>query len=143
MNKVVVRTAQGEVLKGYTGDFSRHRSSFLLTIEDGAIRINQNIEMKDLKAIFFVKTFEGNFLHKTMNYFKGDTSYGKKVLVTFKDGEKFYGRVEGMHSDPEHIGFFIFPLDTNSNTIRAFVINNFIDDIQSMDLEPDSLLSGD
>lgn len=143
MNKVVVRTAGGEVLKGYTGDFSRHKTSFLLSSEDGAIRTNQNIEMKDLKAIFFVKTFEGNFLHKTMHYFKGDASYGKKVLVTFKDGEKFYGRVEAMHSDQEHIGFFIFPLDATSNTIRAFVINSFIDNIQTMDLEPDPLLSAD
>ncbi len=143
MNKVVVHTVRGEVLKGYTADFSRKKPSFLLSSEDGAIRTNQNIEIKNLKAIFFVKTFEGDFLHKTMHYFKGDTSYGKKVLVTFKDGEKFYGRVEAMHSDPEHTGFFIFPLDPSSNTIRAFVVNSYVDTIQTMDLEADSTLSDD
>ncbi|MCK5785461.1 MAG: hypothetical protein KAH54_02760 [Candidatus Sabulitectum sp.] len=137
MNKVVVHTIQGEVFKGFTGDFSKDKPAFLLSSEDGAIRVNQNIKLENLKAIFFVKTFDGDFLHKTMHYFKSDDAYGKKVLVTFKDGEKFYGRVEAMHSDPEDTGFFIFPLDTSSNTIRAFVINGFVKSVQSMDLEPD------
>ena len=137
MNKVVVHTIQGEVIKGFTGDFSKDKPSFLLSSEDGAIRINQIIKLENLKAVFFVKTFDGNFLHKTMHYFKSDDSYGKKVLVTFKDGEKFYGRVEAMHSDPEDTGFFIFPLDTRSNTVRAFLINSFVESVQSMDLESD------
>ena len=135
MNKVVVHTVQGEVIKGFTGDFSRNKSAFLLSSEDGSIRINQTILLKNLKAIFFVKTFDGNFLHKTMHYFKGEESYGKKVLITFKDGEKFYGRVEAMHSDPNDSGFFIFPLDVNSNTIRAFVVNSFIENVKSIDQE--------
>lgn len=130
MNKIVVRTAAGEIIKGHSGDFSRHKPSFLLSSTDGAIRTNQIIELKDLKAIFFVKSFEGNFLHKRKLYFGNDDSYGQKIIVTFKDGEEFIGRVETMHSDPDDSGFFIFPLDSESNIIRAFFLNSAIAGIQ-------------
>ncbi len=130
MNKIVVRTTAGETIKGYSGDFSRHKPSFLLSSADGAIRINQTIELKDLKAVFFVKSFDGNFLHKTKLYFDTDASYGQKITVTFKDGEEFIGRVETMHSDPDDSGFFIFPLDSESNIIRAFFLNSAIAGIQ-------------
>lgn len=126
MNKVVVRTSSGEVIKGYTGDFSRHKPSFLLSTDDGSVKINQNIDLKGLKAIFFVKSFDGNFLHKKKLYFEHDTSYGRKVTVIFKDGEEFIGRVETMHSDEKDSGFFIFPLDPDSNIIRAFIMNSAI-----------------
>lgn len=130
MNRVVVRTTAGDTIKGYTGDFSRHKTSFLLSIEDGDVKINQIIQLKDLKAVFFVKTFEGNFLHKKQLYFDEDLSYGKKIIVIFQDGEKFMGRVEAMHSDPGDTGFFIFPLDKESNIIRAFFLNTAIVDIK-------------
>jgi hypothetical protein len=126
MNKVVVHTALGEVIKGYTGDFASHKPSFLLSSEEGKLRMNQIIELKTLKAVFFVKTFDGNFLHRMVHDFEDITCYGKKVAVVFQDGEKLFGRVETLHYDPEHSGFFLFPLDPNSNTIRVFVLNSFI-----------------
>ncbi len=70
MNKVVVRTLKGETIKGYTGDFSRSKPSFLLSSDDGSVRINQIIRLKDLKAVFFVKAFDGNFLYKKKLYFR-------------------------------------------------------------------------
>jgi len=130
MNKVVVHTASGEVIRGYTGDFSRHKPSFLLSSQEDNLRTNQIIQLKDLKAVFFVKTFEGNFLHRMVHDFDDSISYGKKVSVLFHDGEKFFGRVETLHSEPEQNGFFIFPLDPDSNTVRAFVLNSFIRSIQ-------------
>ncbi len=131
MNKVVVHTVRAEILKGYTADFSKDRPGFLLSTEEDGVRINQKIELKDLKAVFFVKSFEGNFLHKTLHTFDDLSGYGKKVLVKFRDGERFYGRVEVLK--PEDQGFFIYPLDTESNTIRAFVLKDFISDIRLMD----------
>lgn len=133
MNKVVVHTVNGEILKGYTGDFSKDRPAFLLTTEDNNIRINQKVELKDLKAVFFVKSFEGNFLHKTLHTFDDLTGYGKKVMLKFRDGERFYGRVEVLR--PDDPGFFIYPLDGESNTIRAFVLKDFITDVRLLDSE--------
>jgi hypothetical protein len=131
VNKVVVRTLTGETVKGYTGDFSRHKPSFLLSSDDGSVRMNQIILLKDLKAVFFVKDFEGNFLHRKKLLFDDDGSYGKRIVVKFKDGEEFVGRVETMHAEPDDTGFFIFPLDPDSNTIRAFFLNGSIQSISS------------
>lgn len=133
MNKVVVHTVKGEILKGYTADFSKDRPGFLLTTEEDNIRINQTIELTDLKAVFFVRSFEGNFLHKTLHTFDDLMGYGKKVMLKFRDGERFYGRVEVLR--PEDPGFFIYPLDNDSNTIRAFVLKDFIADIRILDPE--------
>ena len=133
MNKVVVHTVSGEILKGYTADFSKDRSGFLLTTEEEQIRMNQTIELKELKAVFFVKSFEGNFLHKTLHTFDDLKGYGRKVMLKFRDGERFYGRVEVLR--PGDQGFFIYPLDEDSNTIRAFVLKDFITDIRLMDSE--------
>lgn len=131
MNKVVAHTVQGEVIKGYTADFSKDRPFFLLSTEQDNLRINQQIQLKDLKAVFFVKSFEGNFLHKTLHTFHDISGYGKKVMVKFQDGERFYGRVEVL--SPDDPGFFIYPLDEMSNTIRAFVLKDFIADIRVLD----------
>lgn len=137
MNKVVVRTTQGEIIKGFTADFSRHKPEFTLTSTDGNLKINYSIRLKDLKAVFFVKTFEGNFLRKEKDYLHvgipDKASYGKRILVTFKDGEEFFCRVETLHNDPEHAGFFIFPMDPDSNIIRAFFVNKSISGIQDLD----------
>ncbi len=131
MNKVVVRKLSGEIIKGYTGDFSRRKSSFLLSSKDGSIRTNQIIELKGLKAVFFVKSFDGDFLRKvTPETESSNSAYGKKVIVSFKDGEEFLGRVETMHSNPEDAGFFVFPQDPNSNIVRAFFMNSAIVGIQ-------------
>lgn len=131
MNKVVVHTVDGEVIKGFTADFSRERPTFLLSTEEDNVRINQTIELNRLKAVFFVKSFSGNFLHKTLHTFDDAGCYGKKVMVKFKDGERFYGRVEVLR--PDDSGFFIYPLDEESNTIRAFVIKDFVVDIHLLD----------
>ena len=133
MNKVVVRTREGDIYKGFTGDFSRQKPSFLLSSNDGTVRTNQIIELKNLKAIFFVKSLEGNFLNreKAIDIDKeNSTGYGIKVIVSFKDGEEFLGRIESRHSNPEDAGFFIFPQDADSNIIRAFVLNDAIIGIQ-------------
>ena len=134
MNKVVVRTTGGDLYKGYTGDFSRKKPSFLLSSNDGTVRINQIIELKDLKAVFFVKSLEGNFFSRDKTpeiENTNSTSYGQKVIVSFKDGEEFLGRIESRHSDPADSGFFIFPQDPESNIIRAFVLNDAILGIQT------------
>ncbi len=131
MNKVVVHTIEGEIIKGYTGDFSRAKDSFHLATQDDDISMNQIIDIKSLKAVFFVKSFQGNFLHKTLHTFDDIAGYGKKVMVKFKDGERFYGRVEVMRQDDP--GFFIFPMDKDSNTIRAFVLKDFVVDIHFME----------
>jgi len=78
-----------------------------------------------LKAVFFVKTFEGNKDYRSPEDFSLDRLKiipGLKVKVTFFDGEVMYGSTNGYA--PERKGFFIFPVDKGSNNDRVFAIRD-------------------
>jgi hypothetical protein len=48
--------------------------------------------------------------------------HGRKVEVTFQDGEKMAGTTEAYN--PQKLGFFLFPADTESNNTRVFIVNS-------------------
>ncbi len=130
MNKVVVHFADGSIQKGYTSDFSINRSTFHLAAieEDHKTEI---INIHNLKAVFFVKDFEGNPEHTYLKDFDDSLPvYSKKYRVLFRDGEEFVGTGMGYH--PDKFGFFLTPCDPDCNTIRAFVNNEFITKIEQI-----------
>ena len=121
-NKVVVRFRDGTMVKGYTYDFNPHKVVFHVTETQYAKEV---IEVSNslLKAVFFVKTFEGNKDHRSSDDFSLDSLKnipGLKVKVTFFDGEVMYGSTNGYA--PERKGFFVFPADEESNNERVFII---------------------
>lgn len=121
MNRAVVAFLDGRRLKGYVFNFSALKESFrLFPNEADRQQSGSDVFMKDLKAIFFVKDFAGNPAHKATPI--GDEPrHGRKVVVTFKDGEQLSGTTEGYN--PQKLGFFLFPVEENSNNLRVFVIN--------------------
>ncbi len=123
MNKLVVHTAVGRLLKGHANDFSPMRSTFHLRLDDPAGEIVE-VHLKNLKAVFFVRDFFGDPAYRESRDFSKAPAYGKRIKVTFEDGEVFFGTSEGIHRN--RIGFFISPADPGVNTIRAFVINESI-----------------
>jgi len=130
MNKVVVRFADGDVLKGFTSDFSPGKQMFHLSDRDTG---NANVVMVEkLKAVFIVKEFEGDPSYVEADDFQSSTkAYGSRLKVHFKDGEVMMGVGMG-YNKPNTMGFFITPCDENSNTIRAYVINKFVDHIEKL-----------
>jgi len=64
-DKVVLRFTDGKLLKGYLKEFS-HDSPEISFKKLGGKK-TQPIPVLKLKAIFFVKTFEGNSKHKEKN----------------------------------------------------------------------------
>ena len=118
-NKVVVALLDGRRLKGYIYDFSALKEAFnLLPAESTLQERGINVAMKELKAVFFVKDFAGQPGHK--EDLAADThAHGRKIEVSFRDGEKIVGRTEGYN--PQKPGFFMFPEDPGSNNIRIFV----------------------
>jgi hypothetical protein len=120
-NRVVVRFLDGRVLKGTTEDFFPNRPSFHLR-PIGAAGV-QDIRCKDLKAVFFVKDFEGNAERKDIQGFDQappDASRGKKIAVRFKDGELICGFT--LAYTPDRAGFFMLPADPGSNNMRIYVL---------------------
>jgi len=129
MNKIVARYADGKILKGFTSDFAPNKAMFHLSTDN-----NSKIEIifvSKLKAVFIVKEFEGKpGYRETSDFDSSQGAYGAKLRVHFKDGEILVGI--GVGYNPEKIGFFITPCDPNSNTIRAFVVNEFVDHIEKL-----------
>lgn len=119
--KVVVAYLDGRRLKGYVYNFSVLKNAFdLLPQEQALQQRGTKVEMKDLKAIFFVREFEGNL--KSGGSVPAEApAHGRKIEVTCRDGEKLVGTTEGYN--PQKIGFFMTPADPQSNNVRIFVLN--------------------
>ena len=129
MNKVVARFADGHMIKGTTSDFAPGKEIFHMT-EANAPAGQKPVEVftRDLKALFFVKDFEGDPKHVTRNEFDPQhPPTGRKIKVLFKDGEELAGTTTGYQ--PGRPGFFLVPVDADSNNERCYVITAFTREI--------------
>jgi len=121
LTRVVARFADGKTLNGTTQDFFPNRPTFhVLPVGGGA---GTEIRCRQLKALFFVKTFEGDPDRKDLPGFVSappETAQGKKIAIRFKDGEILCGY--SLSYAPDREGFFIFPSDSGGNNTRIFVM---------------------
>jgi hypothetical protein len=129
--KIIVRYLDGRVVKGYTQHFNPDGSRLHLraTATGVSSEMRAALQMEDLKAIFFVRTFDGDpHWCARREFIEGDESYGDRVEVTFGDGEV----VRGFKIDPYHhrSGFFLLPPDPKGNTVMTFVVSTAIKDIR-------------
>ncbi len=120
--KVVVRYADGRIIKGSTNDFFPNKPVFHLhPLEAEAADKGVEINVRELKAIFFVKDFTGNAAYNERRHFAdGEKPSGRKIEVTFRDGELLVGATMGY--DASRPGFFVVPTDPQSNNLRIFVV---------------------
>jgi hypothetical protein len=122
MNKVIARYADGRLAKGTTADFFPTKDLFhvsLVNVPAGTKPVE--INTKDLKALFFVKNFEGDSQHVESNTFDPEhPPAGRLIKVIFQDGEVLVGTTTGYQ--PKRSGFFIVPVDVDSNIERCYVI---------------------
>ena len=119
-NRAVVAFLDGRRLKGYILNFSAQKERFRIFPESDAHQTGgTDVEMKDLKAIFFAKDFSGDPSHQDSHDI-GPGVQGRKTEVIFRDGEKLVGTTDAYNS--KKIGFFVFPSDPRSNNLRVFVI---------------------
>lgn len=121
ITRVVARYADGQTVKGTTQDFFPNRPAFHVLPTGGGAGIE--VRCRQLKALFFVKSFEGNPSRKDLVGFVAappETAQGKKIAVRFKDGEILCGY--SLSYAPDREGFFLFPADTGTNNIRIFVV---------------------
>ncbi len=128
--KIVVRYVDGKIIKGYTRNFLANKSIFHITpidpqVSSGPLEVN----ITDLKAIFFVRDFIGNRLYKEAETFsEGLKAVGRNVRVTFKDNEVLIGSVLGY--DSKRTGFFLFPTDPHSNNLNVFIISRAVSKVE-------------
>jgi len=127
--KVVVRYVDGRVVKGTTQDFFPNKDRFHLLSDTTVLEEPAEVLIRDLKAVFFVKDFGGNpGYNERKEYNNGDKAQGRKVEILFVDGEKLVGSTLGY--DPNRLGFFLFPVDPESNNMRVFAVTAAVKNVR-------------
>ena len=118
-DNVVARYVDGRVLKGRTADFSSERPTFtLVPLGDADTAEPIDVRLDDLKAVFFVKDFDGDSEYTEWKQFV-EPRLGVKVALKFTDGEVMVGARLPLDTTN---GFFLFPADHGSNNDKVFVI---------------------
>jgi small nuclear ribonucleoprotein (snRNP)-like protein len=135
--KVVLRFQDGSTIKGSLGYFSEIARKFSIEKYPSGNLLTVSIDL--LKAIFFVRSFEGNPSYRELKRYGISREKGRKVYVKFKDKESLLGYLEGefpwqkgyflSKSDKDKTGFFLIPVDEGCNNIKIFVVGTAIDDI--------------
>jgi hypothetical protein len=115
--RVVARFRNGHIVRGYTNDFYPTKPHLHLTPED---RVSEPtfVPLVALKAVFFVREFAGDPNRIERDDFQ-EAGHGRKVEVTFEDGEVLLGTTLAYRADGS--GFFVHPADPKSNNVRVFV----------------------
>ena len=135
-NYVVARYRDGRVIKGVTHDFGTQKKAFhVAPVEEdkgeGGGKVAE-VFLSDLKAVFFVKSLKGTKNHPPAreSLEEGRNPVGSvKVKITFIDGEILIGTTHGYSA--ERKGFFVAPLEDETNNLRVFVISDAIKQIET------------
>jgi hypothetical protein len=122
--KIVVRYREGRLLKGFTHDFHPSRTQFSLWPSvNSAPSERMYVPTSHLKAVFFVRNFEGSPEYIDDRTF--DTGAGgRRLEVTFVDDEVLIGST--LSYRPDGVGFFVNPADSRGNNLRVFVVASAI-----------------
>jgi len=121
--KAVARSVDGSVRKGYNADFDVNRQTFTLAATPSPEAATVSVTLAELKAVFFVRDFEGDPTYQERKTFFG-RSQGKKIQVTFTDGETITGTTQAYRADG--VGFYLSPADPRANNARIFVVSSAI-----------------
>lgn len=129
--KFVVRYTNGNVIKGFTQNFFPNKERFHLFPVDNPSGQSIEVFVKDLKAVFLVRDFVGNSQYnERKRYIYGESPSGKKVEVSFADGEMMVGAT--LCYNRKRLGFFIFPADPKSNNISVFAVSSAVKNVREL-----------
>jgi hypothetical protein len=131
-NLVVARYRDGRTIKGTTYDFGPQKKAFhVVPLGEEGGKVSE-VLLSELKAVFFVKSLEGKQNHplaKEVIEEKAEPAGLMKVKITFFDGETLVGTTHGYTLERE--GFFIVPLEGDSNNLRIFVISKAVQQVDT------------
>lgn len=135
-NLVVARYRDGKIIRGVTHDFGPQKKVFhVSTVEkhgrtvDGKV---YEISLSELKAVFFVKSLEGRQGPPSLKGLLEEKTEAPgliKMRIIFLDGEILVGTTHGY--TPEREGFFVAPLEQDSNNLRIFVISSAVKKVET------------
>ncbi len=140
--KIVARLRDGGLVKGYTDALPEEDLDQALrqgpvpipkqiTIRTDGPRQSVVVPCEKLKALFFVKSFEGRTEYQEIKFFDSHPPVeGLWVRIKFYDGEASEGVV---HNSLHHLtspGFFLKPPDPESNNEYVYVLKSSLTDFR-------------
>lgn len=119
--RLVVRFKDGRSMNGMCFALNLKDEGFHLDrVDENGVAIGQTVQIRfeDIKAVFYVKSFDGKF-DKSIRY-RDWTPEGSELIVQFADGETVQGY--SLHSfTGNERRFHLIPKDPNSNNISIVV----------------------
>jgi hypothetical protein len=103
----------------------------------------QSVPTKDAKAVFFVKTFDGDLRHRALHFHEhAPIVAGLWVRVYFHDGEMIEGIISNTRDYVLEDGFFMMPTDPNGNNKLVYVVKGGLKDFHVLGMRnpPKSLI---
>lgn len=141
-DRVVIRFKDGKVLKGFVNAFNDTTDHIEVTLTDA--KDPTRISFDDLKAVFFVRSFEGESGYREKKKYGISAKRGDRVFVKFADGELLVGfligdvpwdRKKGFNLsriETDRKGFYLLPTDKQSNNIKVFIPLGYVQDVYVM-----------
>ena len=122
--RVVVRHLDGQILRGYSNDFSAERAHLHVCPSVGCPSAERLlVPIPRLKAVFFVRDLHGNPDRVDAHTFD-HRPRARKVEIMFRDGEVMIGSTLNYKANGQ--GFFLHPASSGSNNIRVYVVTSAI-----------------
>jgi hypothetical protein len=104
----------------------------LVLIESGEI---EEVPTRDAKAVFFVKTFDGDVRHKALHFHENAPIIpGLWVRLHFYDNEAIEGIISNTRDFVLEDGFFLIPTDPNGNNRLVYVNKSGLKDFHVLGL---------
>jgi hypothetical protein len=98
----------------------------LKLLDTGAV---EDVPTRDAKAVFFVKTFDGDLRHRALHFHEhAPIVPGLWVRVYFYDGEMIEGIISNTRDFVLETGFFLRPTDPNGNNTLVYVLKGGLKD---------------
>jgi hypothetical protein len=96
----------------------------------------ERIPLDGVKAIFFVKSFEGKWHDDLRFHDHLSPSDCLWVRATFGDGEVIEGLIANNSHHVLHPGFYLFPIDPEGNNLLMYVLKRKLQEFQVLGLRP-------
>jgi hypothetical protein len=139
LEKVVIQLG-GRTIKGYLespgGDTIEELLSNAPPVAPEVFRVRRldsevvdEISAKEVKAVFYVNSFDGNSDHKEINFHtRAPIAHGIWMRFKFLDGEVMEGIVFNSIRYLVDPGFFVMPTDPESNNRLVYVLKSWLID---------------
>jgi hypothetical protein len=138
VEKAVLRFLDGTMLKGYLEFFSEEGHE--IALREAETETLHNVQVDGLKAVFFVRSFDGNRTYHEKKSYGIRKPKGHRAFIKFNDGEDMVGFLDGdvpwekgfflsKQKMKKLMGFYLLPADEGSNNTRIFIFTRAVRDV--------------